>query len=75
MNYPGVSFLFEDDGPAAEGAKSASPGKDDRFREVRRVIVSQSHPELLQHDILDEVGECAPMSGSIRKASIKVLNQ
>jgi hypothetical protein len=74
LHYPGVSFLFEDDGPVADTAKniSTSPGRDDRFREVRRVIVSQTHPDSPERDVLDDVEECSTMTGSIRKAQVKV---
>ena len=64
--------MFEDDGPIADSTKNTSPGKEDRFREVRRVHVSQSHPaKMPELDVLDEVEECPLMSGSIRKALIK----
>ncbi|KLO18040.1 UPF0183-domain-containing protein [Schizopora paradoxa] len=73
--YPGVSFLFDEDGP---GGASTTAGKaEDRQREVRRVVVTQAKeeegaevaPDLLGHD---EVRECPAMLGGLRRAIIRV---
>lgn len=77
LTYPGVSFLFEEDGP---GGTAAGTGKaDDRQREVRRVVVTQAEeddgaegalaPDLLGHN---EVRECPAMAGGLRRAIVRV---
>lgn len=67
LAYPGVSFLFEED-----GVTSGNIGKDDRTREVKRVVVTQSTPDNTGGDALDEVTECSSMAGDIRQAIVKV---
>lgn len=69
LQYPGVSFLFDEDG-VSEGLKAA--GKDERQREVKRVIVSQTSPDSPETDALDEVTECPSMDGTIRRVVVKV---
>ena len=76
LHYPGVSFLFEEEGVGTlaegfKGAGSTSPGKDDRHKEVKRVIVSQISGDGVDNDALEEVAECPCMAGSLRQAIIK----
>ena len=72
LQYPGISFMFEEDGVAAFGASiPGSPGND-RQREVRRIVVSQATTEQSGGDALDEVFECEAMEGSLQRATIKV---
>ena len=82
LQYPGVSFLFDEDalnslggGDARKGAaKVGSPGPEDRYREVRRVIVSQPTVDGIEYDALGEVTECDSMAGSVRQALVRVSN-
>lgn len=71
LQYPGVNFLFEEDG-VTEGLKSGNAGKDDRSREVKRIIVTQSSPDNAGSDALDEVSECSSMAGDLRQVIVKV---
>ncbi|KAH8113235.1 UPF0183-domain-containing protein [Phellopilus nigrolimitatus] len=81
LQYPGVSFLFEEDGVGGIGGSEAlkggatnigSPVREDRYREVKRVVVSQTGSDGVESDALDEVAECESMAGSIRQAVVKV---
>ncbi|THH11714.1 hypothetical protein EW145_g472 [Phellinidium pouzarii] len=82
LQYPGVSFLFDEDGTSglglsgAEALKSASnvgsSVREDRYREVKRVVVSQTSLDGAETDALDEVSECDTMEGSIQNAVLKV---
>lgn len=82
LHYPGVSFLFDDDGlggiaghnnDMVVGAiRVGSPGREDRQREVKRIVVSQIGGDGTEADVLDEVTECESMVGDIRQAIVKV---
>ncbi|KAI5124941.1 hypothetical protein M0805_007368 [Coniferiporia weirii] len=83
LQYPGVSFLFDEDGVGGLGglggtetlknvANAGSPVREDRYREVKRVVVSQTSLDGTETDALDEVAECESMAGSIRQATLKV---
>ena len=73
LQYPGVSFLFEDDN-INETMKGGSTSKEDRQREVKRVIVCQTLPEHINpsHDVYEEIEENSSMTGSLQRAIIKV---
>ena len=70
LRYPGISFNFDVDG-RGEGLTSSN-NPDDRAQEVRRVIVTQRCQEGEQRDALEEVSECAAMTGEIEKTVVKV---
>ena len=82
LHYPGVSFLFDEDGPGGIGShnndmlvgalKVGSPVREDRQREVKRIVVSQTSGDNIESDVLDEVMECESMVGGIREAIVKV---
>ncbi|KAL5488082.1 hypothetical protein ACEPAI_6190 [Sanghuangporus weigelae] len=82
LHYPGVSFLFDEDGPGGMGGHSndmvvgaikvGSPVREDRQREVKRIVVSQTCGDGVQTDVLDEVAECESMVGNVRQAIVKV---
>lgn len=82
LQYPGVSFLFDEDGVGNMGGHGgemmkgavnmASPTREDRHREVKRIVVSQTSIDGAESDALDEVAECESMAGSISKVVVKV---
>ncbi|KAL5527358.1 hypothetical protein ACEPAG_6149 [Sanghuangporus baumii] len=82
LHYPGVSFLFDEDGPGGIGGHSndmvvgaikvGSPVREDRQREVKRIVVSQTCGDGVETDMLDEVAECESMVGNVRQAIVKV---
>lgn len=84
LHYPGVSFLFDEDGISGLGnlgggdslkkaaSSPVSAEADDRYKEVKRVVVTQTTSDTAEHDALKEVEECEGMTGSIRKAILKV---
>ncbi len=72
LQYPGVSFSFEEDGSSDQFNENL-PSSKDRAREIKRVIVTQKVEG--ERDALDEVLECPAMEGSIRQAIVKVCIQ
>jgi len=77
LAYPGVSFLFDEDGPGGGGTGTGKA--EDRQREVRRVVVAQAREDegaegMLGPDLLgdDEVRECPAMAGGLRSAIVRV---
>ena len=72
LQYPGVSFMFDEDGVGSFGASIPSSPGNDRQREVRRIVISQANTEQSESDALDEVMECEAMEGSIQRAVIRV---
>jgi len=74
LAYPGVSFLFDEDGP---GGGNGAGRSEDRQREVRRAVVTQAREGsegVLAPDLLgdDEVRECAAMAGGLKRAVVRV---
>ena len=56
------------------GAKKVgSPTREDRQREVKRIVVAQICGDGLESDVLDEVTECDALAGNIRQAIAKVV--
>ena len=82
LHYPGVSFLFDEDGPSNIGMhgndvlvgaiRVGSPGREERHKEVKRIVVNQTNVDGIETDALDEVNECESMVGNIRQAIAKV---
>ncbi|EJD01126.1 UPF0183-domain-containing protein [Fomitiporia mediterranea MF3/22] len=82
LQYPGVSFLFDDDGPGGLGShgndilvgalRVGSPTREERHKEVKRMVVSQTNADDRESDALDEVTECESMVGSVSRAIVKV---
>lgn len=82
LQYPGVSFLFDEDGISKYGAlggsdqrkstKSISSDPDERHKEVKCVVISQTVSAGNDSDPLGEMEECESMTGSIFKATLKV---
>ncbi|PCH41096.1 UPF0183-domain-containing protein [Wolfiporia cocos MD-104 SS10] len=71
LQYPGVSFSFEEDG-RNDGLKSPTLHTEDRMQEVKRVIVTQKNAPGEVRDALGEVTECSAMDGEIKRAVVKV---
>jgi len=71
LRYPGVWFSFDDEG-RSEGLRGGSPPPEERHQEVRRVVITQQHPNDEVNDPLSEVRECTVMFGDVEKAIIKV---
>ncbi|KAH9482741.1 UPF0183 protein T01G9.2 [Psilocybe cubensis] len=69
LRYPGIWFSFDDD-RITEGLKINQAG--DRMQEVKRIVISQILPEGKDGDALDEVNECASMTGELQRAVVKV---
>jgi len=72
MRYPGLWFSFEHDKGASIDRPAAAA--DDKAQEVERVFISQQGTGGAQEDALEEVKECAAMSGELSRAVLKVHN-
>ncbi|KAF9534222.1 hypothetical protein CPB83DRAFT_755761 [Crepidotus variabilis] len=71
LRYPGIWFSFEEDG-IGEGLTAPRPG--DKAQEVKRIIILQNERDGSNSaiDALDEVHECAAMTGELARAIVKV---
>lgn len=73
MKYPGVSFIFEDDASGVAVRTARGTGVDEnKWAEVKKVIISQINGNDEQVDAFDEVLQCPIMDGDLRSVIVKV---